>query len=59
MTTYHPTTTAYQQGARTLPGEFYTSAAILAEERERIFAQNWNCVGRAIATRQTGRLLRV
>ncbi len=47
MATYHPTTQAYQQGARTLPREYYTSEAILAEERERIFARSWNCVGRA------------
>jgi Rieske 2Fe-2S family protein len=47
VTTFHPTTTSYQPGARTLPREYYTSDAILAEERERIFAQHWNCVGRA------------
>jgi len=46
MTTYHRTTTTYQPGARTMPRERYTSEAILAEERERIFARGWNCVGR-------------
>ncbi len=54
MTTYHPTTEAYQQGARTLPCELYTSEAILAEERERIFAQHWNCVGRAARLAEPG-----
>jgi Rieske 2Fe-2S family protein len=30
-----------------MPGEYYTSPAILSEERERVFASHWNCVGRA------------
>ena len=30
-----------------MPRERYTSAALLAEEIERIFARQWNCVGRA------------
>ena len=47
MTAFHRTVASYQQGARTLPGEYYTSAAVLAEERERIHARSWNCVGRA------------
>jgi Rieske 2Fe-2S family protein len=47
MTTFRGTTTSYQQGSRTLAREFYTSEAILDEERERIFARGWNCVGRA------------
>jgi len=47
MTTYQRTTTSYQPGARTLPGELYTSPEVLAEEEETIFARGWNCVGRA------------
>ena len=47
MTQFQPTTVTYRQGARTLPGRYYTSAEILADERERIFARRWNCVGRA------------
>src|SRR4029453_12827962 len=43
-----------QPGARTMPRERYTSEAILAEERERIFGRAWNCVGRAAALRQAG-----
>ena len=54
MTEFQPTTTTYRQGARTLPGELYTSAAIMAEERERIFARSWNCVGRASRIAQPG-----
>src|SRR4051812_34500834 len=47
MTAFHRTTTTYQHGARTMPGEYYTSPDILAEENERIFARSWHCVGRA------------
>ena len=32
--------------ALTLPGEYFTSTAIFAEEREKIFARRWLCVGR-------------
>jgi len=54
MTEYQRTVTSYQQGARTLPGEFYTSPSILAEERERIFARGWNCVGRVSRLAEPG-----
>jgi Rieske 2Fe-2S family protein len=54
MTDFQPTTVSYRQGARTLPGESYTSAAILAAERERIFARSWNCVGRASRIERPG-----
>jgi Rieske 2Fe-2S family protein len=33
-------------GAKTLPGEYYRSPDIFAEEAERIFARRWLCVGR-------------
>ncbi len=46
MTSFKPTTETYQAGARTLPREYYTSAAVLAAEREKLFATMWNCVGR-------------
>ncbi|NOT32677.1 MAG: aromatic ring-hydroxylating dioxygenase subunit alpha [Candidatus Eisenbacteria bacterium] len=46
MPDFKRTTESFRQGARTLPREFYTSDAVLAEERERIFARGWNCVGR-------------
>lgn len=49
MTTFHPTTTTFQQGARTLPRELFVDPAIFAAEQERIFARMWNCVGRADA----------
>jgi len=41
------TTEMYRQGARTLPGRYYTSPEIFAEEVERIFTRRWVCVGRA------------
>jgi Rieske 2Fe-2S family protein len=33
-------------GAKTLPGRYYTAPEIFQEEGERIFAQRWLCVGR-------------
>ena len=54
MTTFHRTTTTFRQGARTMPGEYYTSPDILAEEAERIFAHGWYCVGRVARLSQPG-----
>jgi len=54
MTEFRRTTTSFQQGSRTMRGEFYTSAAILAEEKERIFGRAWNCVGRATRLERPG-----
>src|SRR6266550_1872280 len=44
MAGFHRTIESYRQGARTMPREKYTSAEVFADERERIFAQYWNCV---------------
>lgn len=41
------TVESFQQGARTLSGEYYTSKEILAEEERLIFRRHWLCVGRA------------
>jgi Rieske 2Fe-2S family protein len=46
MATFLKTTESYKQGARTLPGRYYTSPDILAEEQERIFRRRWICVAR-------------
>ena len=54
VTDFHRTVTTYRQGARTLPGECYTSPAILAEERERIHARGWNAIGRAALVASPG-----
>src|SRR5713226_9056488 len=48
------TVETYQQGARTLPGRYYTAPEVFAEERERIFRHNWICVGRDAALGDAG-----
>jgi Rieske 2Fe-2S family protein len=45
--TFLRTTESYRQGARTMPGRYYTAPEVLAEEAERVFARSWICVGRA------------
>jgi len=54
MTTFVKATQAYQQGQRTLPGRYYNAPEIWAEERERIFARRWICVGRSAELAQPG-----
>jgi phenylpropionate dioxygenase-like ring-hydroxylating dioxygenase large terminal subunit len=54
MPEFRPTATTYKQGSRTMPGEFYTSPDVFAEERERVFARMWTCVGRAASLAQPG-----
>ena len=54
MSEFQPTTTSFRPGARTLPGEYYTSDAVLAEEGERIFARAWHCVGRSARVTEAG-----
>src|ERR1043166_8847804 len=46
MPTFLETTKTYQPGARTLPNRYYCDEAVLAEERQRVFATQWICVGR-------------
>jgi Rieske 2Fe-2S family protein len=47
MYSFVKTVDSYRPGARTLPGSYYTSPETFTEERERIFARHWICVGRA------------
>jgi glycine betaine catabolism A len=54
MASYQGTTSTYRPGARTLPREYYTSPEIFAQERERIHARHWQCVGRASAFHKPG-----
>jgi Rieske 2Fe-2S family protein len=54
VTTFLKTTEAYKQGARTLPGRYYTTPEVLSEEAERIFRKRWICVGRVEAIAQPG-----
>ena len=46
MSTFLKTTESYRQGARTLPGRYYTAPEVLAEEQDRIFGHRWICIGR-------------
>lgn len=48
------TVESYRQGARTLPGRYYTSPEVFADERERIFSRHWICAGRAVALEAPG-----
>ena len=41
------TAASFQQGARTLPREYYVSGDIFAAEQDAIFGRLWTCVGRA------------
>ena len=52
--TFHKTEEAYQQGARTMPREYYTSSDILADERARLFPDMWHCAGRVSAVKKAG-----
>jgi len=46
MSSFLKTTDSYRQGARTLPGRYYTAPEVLADEQEQIFGRRWICVGR-------------
>jgi len=46
MATFVKTVESYRQGARTLPGRYYTAPEVFAEEQERIFRRHWICIGR-------------
>ena len=40
MSTFVKTVESYRQGARTLPGRYYTAPEVLADEQERIFRRH-------------------
>jgi Rieske 2Fe-2S family protein len=46
VTTFVKRTDVALVGAHTLPGRYFTSPEIFAQETERIFLQRWLCVGR-------------
>jgi Rieske 2Fe-2S family protein len=54
MTSFHRTVSTYKHGAQTMPGEYYTSPAIFAEENERLFPRSWHCVGRSSTLANAG-----
>ncbi|HEX4666023.1 MAG TPA: aromatic ring-hydroxylating dioxygenase subunit alpha [Chthoniobacterales bacterium] len=42
---YRKTTESFRTGATTLPQRYFISPEVFAEEREKIFARQWVCVG--------------
>jgi glycine betaine catabolism A len=54
MTGFVSTVKSYHQGARTMPGRFYTSPAVFEREQEYLLDKHWLCVGRAESIREPG-----
>ena len=54
MSDFRATSDSHVSGSRTLPRHVFTSADVLANERDRIFARAWNCVGRTSAIAAPG-----
>ena len=54
MSTFHKTAALFQQGARTMAGEYYTSPTVFSDEQHAIFARQWTCIGRASAIPNPG-----
>ncbi|MDQ3948844.1 MAG: aromatic ring-hydroxylating dioxygenase subunit alpha, partial [Gemmatimonadota bacterium] len=54
MATFLRTVDSFRSGARTLPGRYYTSPDIFADEADRVFAREWVCVGREDAIAEPG-----
>ena len=46
MTGFVSTVESFQQGARTLPGRYYTSPEVFAREQAWLLDKRWFCVGR-------------
>jgi Rieske 2Fe-2S family protein len=57
MSGFLKTVESYRQGAETLAGRYYTSSEVFAQERERIFATQWLCVGREASLKEPGAYL--
>src|SRR5258708_3301678 len=54
MTSFMRTATTFIPGAKTLPGEYYCSPDMLAEETERLFKERWLWVARASKVAKPG-----
>ncbi len=54
MSEFRRTATTFTPGAQTLPGRYYCSPDILAEETERLFMERWLWAGRASRVAKTG-----
>ena len=52
--TFLKTVESYRQGARTLPGRYYSSPEVFAEEQERVFRHQWICIGREASLASPG-----
>lgn len=47
MSPFLKTVDSYRQGARTMPGRYYTATDVLDEEQAKIFARHWISIGRS------------
>jgi len=54
MSEFRRTAATFNPGAHTLPGRYYCSPDVLAEETERLFMERWLWAGRASRVAQTG-----
>ena len=54
MTAFRRTVETYRQGARTLPGRYYTSTEVLEQEQRTVFSRRWICVGRESSLAKPG-----
>ncbi len=54
MTAFLKTADSYQPGAHTLPRPYFIAREIFEEEQEKIFAQQWLCVGHLHQIAQPG-----
>jgi choline monooxygenase len=57
VNTQEPALAEALRHGRTLPAKWYTDPTLLAREKERIFAANWNYVGRAEQVAKSGDFL--
>lgn len=54
MTLFYKTPSTLRTGAKSLPGQYYTSTEIFAEEIEKIVYRRWFCIGREDSIPQPG-----
>ena len=52
--TFVRTADSFRQGARTMPGRYYTAPEVFALEQERVFARHWIAVGRSADVARPG-----
>ncbi len=54
---FHRTVASYRQGSEPLTRDQYVSPGTLLEEQERIFAREWNCLGRVAELAEPGQFI--